>query len=105
MFAAAAFAGVMAYEGGTDMVPGVGRGDIVPAMLTPGEGVVPGGVMDGLRKMAQSGTVNGWTTVHMTHAPTYHVNTIDGDGIRDVLDKHSAEFTKHVNNQLRKMNR
>jgi hypothetical protein len=73
-------------------------------MLEPGEGVVPGGVMDGLRNMARSGSMGGGSTYHDHHSPTYHVQTIDGDGIRGVLDKHSQEFTKHVNNQLRKMN-
>ena len=47
VFGAAAFAGVMAFESG-GIVPGFGIGDTVPAMLTPGEGVVPKGVMDGL---------------------------------------------------------
>jgi hypothetical protein len=55
VLAAGAFAAVMAFEGGTDSVGGVGRGDVIPAMLTPGEGVVPGGVMDGLRTMARDG--------------------------------------------------
>ena len=41
-----AFAAVMAFEEG-GVVPGVGKGDTVPAMLTPGESMVPGGVMEG----------------------------------------------------------
>ena len=102
--AATFFAGVMAFEGGTDGVPGVGRGDVVPAMLTPGEGVVPGGVMDGLRKMAASGTMGGGTTVNLHHRPTYNVQTIDGDGIRATLTKHSDEFARHVQGELRRLN-
>jgi hypothetical protein len=102
---ALAFASVMAFAGGTDSVPGMGKGDHIPAMLEPGEGVVPGGVMDGLRSMARSGNMGGGKTYHLHHNPTYHVSTIDGDGIRGVLDKHSQEFTKHMTNQLRKMNR
>jgi hypothetical protein len=105
VMAAAAFAGVMAFNAGTDGVPGVGNGDVVPAMLTPGEGVVPGGVMDGLRKMAASGTMGGTTELHVHHSPTYHVQTIDGDGIRDTLTKHSDEFSRHVQGEIRKMNR
>jgi hypothetical protein len=46
--AGATFAAMMAFEEG-GIVPGVGRGDIVPAMLTPGEGVVPKGVMEATR--------------------------------------------------------
>jgi hypothetical protein len=105
VFAAAAFAGVMAFQSGTDRVPGLGTGDTVPAMLAPGEGVVPGGVMDNLRKMAASGSMGGGTTVHLHHSPTYHVQTIDGDGIRGVLTEHSDEFARHMQGEIRKMNR
>ena len=38
---ALAFASMMAFQDGTDSVPGMGRGDHIPAMLEPGEGVVP----------------------------------------------------------------
>jgi hypothetical protein len=37
--------------------------------------------------------------------PTYHVNTIDGDGMADVLDKHSDKLQKHFEHAVRKMNR
>jgi hypothetical protein len=43
IFAAAAFAGALAFANG-GVVRGMGKGDTVPAMLTPGEGVIPGGV-------------------------------------------------------------
>jgi len=101
--AAATFAGAMAFEGGTDMVPGVGRGDIVPSMLTPGEGVVPGGVMDGLRDVARSGGFeqrSGDTHIHVR--PTYHVQTIDGDGMREALDKHTAVLQRHFEKTVRR---
>lgn len=103
---AGVFAGAMAFAQGTDAVPGVGRGDIVPTMLTPGEGVVPGGVMDGLRNMARNGGFDGGRsniTVHVR--PTYHVNTIDGDGMQDALERHSDQLQRHFENTLRKMNR
>lgn len=102
---AAAFAAAMAFNEGTDMVPGVGRGDIVPAMLTPGEGVVPGGVMDGLRKMASSGDMGGdkTTHVHVHYQPTIHA--IDGPSVQKMLNKHGATFTKHLHSEMRKMNR
>src|ERR1035437_8076971 len=90
VFAAVAFAGAMAFEGG-GVVPGIGRGDIVPAMLSPGEGIVPGGVMDGLNKMAREGGMGGGTHyhVHGVHfAPTVHA--LDSEGVDRVLDKHSA---------------
>jgi hypothetical protein len=104
VFAAAAFAGVMAFESG-GLVPGVGRGDIVPAMLTPGESVLPKELTASLVSAARSGNSGTGTTVHFHHRPTYHVQTIDGDGIGAVLEKHSDEFMQHVNRQLRRMNR
>lgn len=105
-FAAAAFAGVMAFNSGTDAVPGIGNTDSVAARLTPGEGVVPGGVMDGLRKMARDGGFsNGGTTQHLHYHPTYHVHTIDGDGMQDALEKNSHVVTKHIENTLRRMNK
>ena len=88
--AGATFAAMMAFEEG-GIVPGVGRGDIVPAMLTPGEGVVPG--MGG-----------GGHTYHLHVRPTYHVQTIDGDGMQDALEKHSDQLQRHIQNTLRKMN-
>lgn len=106
--AAVAFGAVMAFDQGTDFVPGdPRRGDVVPAMLKPGEGVVPGGVMDGLRNMAKNGGFdqsNGPHT-HLHQHITYHVNTIDGDGMHDALEKHSDQLVHHFNKAVRKMNR
>lgn len=103
--AAVVFAGAMAFEGGTDRVPGVARGDVVPAMLTPGEGVVPGGVMDNLRTMSRNGGFDNRPTVTLHYRPTFHVQTIDGDGVRGMLEEHSKEFSRHFEGELRKMNR
>jgi hypothetical protein len=36
--------------------------------------------------------------------PTYHVQTIDGDGMQDALEKHSDQLQRHIQNTLRKMN-
>jgi hypothetical protein len=104
--AGGAFAAVMAFNSGTDGVPGVGNKDTVPAMLTPGEGVVPGGVMDGLRKMANNGGFEGsGQTVHVHVRPVYHLQALDGAGIDKTLKKHTGTLTKHFHQQLRKMNR
>ncbi len=104
---AMAFASVMAFNSGTDGVPGVGNGDTVPAMLTPGEGVVPGGVMDGLSKMARSGDLggSGGKHYHAHVSPTYNLQALDASGMDKVLAKHSQTISKHVGNELRKMNR
>lgn len=102
---ALSFAAVMAFANGTDSVPGIGRGDSVPTMLTPGEGVVPGGVMDGLRNMARSGGFDQGQHVTVHVRPTYHVNTIDGDGMGKALAKHSDQLQRHFEGVLRKMNK
>jgi hypothetical protein len=103
VFAAAAFAGVMAFEDG-GVVPGMGRGDTVPAMLTPGEGIIPGGIMDNLDKMSRSGSMGGATHYHAHVTPTYNLQALDVSGMEKILDKHSGTLTKHVENTLRKMN-
>jgi hypothetical protein len=105
VFGAAAFAAVMAFEGG-GIVPGTGSGDVVPAMLTPGEGVVPGGVMEGLSNLVKSGGMGGTTHVthvHIHHSPTIHA--LDSEGMDRVLEKNSATLQKHFEGTLRKMNR
>ena len=92
----------MAFEGG-GVVPGVGRGDVVPAMLEPGEGVLPKQLMDRLSTSGGSGGPVNHYAVHV--APTYHVNTIDGDGMQEALDKHTDVLQSHFENTLRRMNR
>jgi hypothetical protein len=95
----------MAFDNGTDRVPGVGRGDIVPSMLSPGEGVVPGGVMDGLRNVARNGGFDQHPSMTVHVRPTYHVSTIDGDGMRATLEKHTDQLQHHFEGVIRKMNR
>jgi len=107
VLAAGAFATVMAFQQGTDQVPGVGRGDIVPTLLEPGEGVVPGGVMDGLRNVARNGGFdNGGTHIHLhgvSYAPKVHA--LDSDGVDKALNKHADQFQKHFERVLRRTNR
>jgi len=103
--AAAGFAAAMAFEGGTDRVPGIGRSDVVPAMLTPGEGVVPGGVMDGLRNMARNGGFDQGPR-YTIHAPIHmSASVMDADGVDKVFTQHSDRIQKHFENTLRRMNR
>jgi len=99
---AMAFAAAMAFEGG-GIVPGVERGDVVPARLTPGETVIPKAMTEKLQRAADPGSDRG--DVHVHHHATYHVNAIDGASVRGMLDKHGDEFTRHVTSTLRKMNR
>lgn len=102
--AAAGFAAAMAFEDG-GIVPGVGRGDIVPAMLTPGEGVMPKPVMDGLKYQAEHGSPSGPkgdTHVHVNM--TNHMQALDSAGMQRVLDKHGPMLEKHVNTIMRGRN-
>lgn len=102
-FAAIAFSTVSGFAQG-GIVPGVGDTDSVPAMLTPGEGVIPKGVMEALSDRARSAPDGGkHVTVHVR--PTYHVQTIDGDGMKAALDKHTDVLQRHFEGVLRKMNR
>lgn len=104
--AAGTFAAVMALESG-GIVPGVGIGDIVPAMLTPGEAVLPKGLTEQLTNAAKfgSGDSGGGADVHVHYSPTQHFHSIDGDSVRGMLDKHADTFTQHIHNTLRKMNK
>jgi hypothetical protein len=102
--AAMAFASVMAFEGG-GLVPGVGRGDVVPAMLTPGEAVIPKKLTEGLTNAAEHGGLDRGPDVHVHHTPTYHIHAIDADGVNQMLREHGEKFTQHATNTLRKMNR
>jgi hypothetical protein len=53
-----AFASVLVLENG-GVVPGVGHGDIVPAMLEPGDAVKPKRLTEGLTMTARSGNSGG----------------------------------------------
>jgi hypothetical protein len=100
---AMAFASVMAFQDG-GVVPGSGKGDKIPAMLEPGEGVVPGGVMDGLRNMARSGNMGGGSHYHVNAHFAPQVHAIDATGVDKMLDKHAGAFQKHFEKTVRKMN-
>lgn len=102
---AMAFASVMAFEAG-GLVPGVGKGDTVPAMLTPGETVLTKALTDKLSYAAKFGSGgNSGQEVHVHHSPTYHISAIDGASVKGMLDKHSDTFAQHFNGHVRKMNR
>jgi chemotaxis protein histidine kinase CheA len=100
--AAMAFASVMAFEDG-GVVPGVEKGDVVPARLTPGEGVLPKQTMDNLKNASSGSASNQPSQVH-NHTHHYHLNAIDGPSVERMLDKHSDKFEKHVESHFRKRN-
>jgi hypothetical protein len=90
----------MAFQDG-GIVPGVGRGDIVPAMLEPGEGVLPKALMD---RLSTSGPAQSGPTYHLSMSPVYHVSALDSDGMEDVLNRHTDTLQSHFANALRRMN-
>lgn len=100
--AAAAFTAVMAFEKG-GIVPGIGNTDSVPAMLTPGEGVIPKNVMEAARTGSLDGNSGPHYTVHVR--PVYNLQAIDATGVQQMLDKHSGTLQRHVENTIRKLNR
>ena len=89
---AAAFAGVMAFSGGGE-VPGIGNDDSVPAMLTPGETVIDKSLTDSLKNNRGGG--------HHISA-TYHIQAVDQQGVKRMLEKHSSTFHAHMISELRK---
>ncbi|HXS76425.1 MAG TPA: hypothetical protein VN753_09625, partial [Terracidiphilus sp.] len=102
---AAAFAAMMAFNTGTDMVPGDPRaGDVVNAKLTPGEGVVPGGVMDGLRQVARDGGFKSRPTTHVAMHVHMNASALDADGVDEVFTKHADKIQRHVEKTVRRMN-
>lgn len=100
---ALAFASMMAFaEGG--IVPGVELGDVVPAMLTPGETVIPKKMTEQLSRASDSDASSAKPIqVHVHHNPTIHA--LDAEGMGRVLQKNADVLTKHVEHTLRKMNR
>ena len=54
--------------------------------------------------MIRSRAKGGGTHYHVTMWPTYHVNTIDGDGMQDALAKHTDQLERHFKQAVRRMN-
>jgi hypothetical protein len=107
VMAAGTFAAVMGLERG-GIVPGISNFDSVPAMLTPGEAVLPKGFTEVLTNAARFGNTGteggGDTHIHHSHNH-FHISAIDGASIKGMLDKHGDQFVKHAESHLRKMNR
>jgi hypothetical protein len=103
---AAAFASTMAFaEGG--IVPGVENFDSVNAKLTPGEGVIPKDIMEGLTEQAKhGGGMSSQPTVIQNHNHKhYHEwNTLDGASVDHFLDQHSDKLEKHMESVIRRRN-
>jgi hypothetical protein len=101
-FGASMMGSAMAFVDG-GIVPGVGKGDTVPAMLEPGEGVLSNKVMDGLKNQANGGNGSG-QEVHFHTTIHHHVEALDSEGVDRVLTRHSSTFEKHLRSHARRMN-
>jgi hypothetical protein len=63
--------------------------------------------MDGLSNIARNGGFDKsqGSTVHLHVRPTYHVQTIDGDGMQAALEKHSGQLVQQFHKVVRSLNR
>lgn len=102
--AASAFATAIAFETG-GLVPGVGNTDSVPAMLTPGESVLPKQLTERLETAARSDDGGNKPSPHFHAHYSPQIHAIDGASVKGMLDKHAGEFHKAFENHVRKMNR
>jgi hypothetical protein len=73
------------------------------ALLTPGEAVLPKGLVDRLSTDGSGPQASNHYHAHLS--VTNHVQTIDGDGMQDALDKHADKLQATMENTLRRMNR
>jgi hypothetical protein len=100
--AAAAFAAVMAFEQG-GIVPGVERGDVVQARLTPGEAVIPKAMTENLTHAARFGTGDQRPAAP---APNYHyhnhIHAVDGPSVERLLDEHGDKFAQKFHDHVRR---
>jgi hypothetical protein len=101
--AASTFAAVMALNAG-GIVPGVGNMDTVPALLTPGESVLPKKLTENLTNAAQGSNKSG-PDIHVHHHARYEIHAIDGASVHQMLKDHADKFAEHATNHIRKMNR
>lgn len=99
--ASMAAAALAMAEGG--IVPGYGNGDTVPAMLTPGEMVLPKPISQTVQSLTQGGGAKGGDTHHhWTFAP--QVTATDDEGVDRLLKEHGDKFHEHAMALLRKRN-
>jgi hypothetical protein len=92
--AAAAFAGVMAFEHGGE-IPGSGA---VPIIGHGGETVVTKALTDQVKNHT------GGNAGHTVHIHMGDVSALDSDGISEVLTTHADKIQNHVTEALRRLN-
>lgn len=102
-FGASMMGTAMAFDKG-GLVEGLGSVDSVPAMLTPGEAVLPKHLTEMLTQTARNGGNGGGQEVHFHTTIHHHVEALDSESMDRVLTKHSSLLVKHFANHARRMN-
>jgi hypothetical protein len=102
-FGATMMGTAMAFEAG-GIVPGVGKGDIVPARLEPGEGILNNRVMDGLKAVAAGNGSAGGKEVHIHNHFSPQIHAVDSEGVDRMLREHGNTFVRHYVAHARRMN-
>jgi hypothetical protein len=95
VLAGAAFAAVMAFEGGGE-IPGSGA---IPIIGHGGETVVT----RALTEQVKNSTNGGSQRHNITYSPVIHA--MDAHGVERVLEKHAIVFERHITARLRRMNK
>jgi hypothetical protein len=103
VMATEAFAQVMALaEGG--IIPGMGNVDSVPAMLMPGEAVLPKSLTEMLTQTARNGNNGSGQVVHVHNHFSPQIHAVDAEGVDRMLTEHGDTFKRHFTNHARRMN-
>lgn len=93
------FAAALAFaEGG--IVPGSGSGDTVPAMLTPGEAVLPQPMVEKLATASGGGDHH-----HYHYSPNVNIKAWDSSDMRDGMMQLKGEFFKEARKESRRRHR
>jgi hypothetical protein len=90
-FGASMMGSALAFADG-GIVPASNRGvDSVPAMLTPGEAVLPKHLTEMLTQAARNGSQGG-QVVHVHNHFSPQIHAVDAEGVDRMLTKHSDTF-------------
>jgi hypothetical protein len=92
------FGMAMAFAGG-GLVPGSGSGDTVPAMLSPGEAVLPQPMVE---KLSDASSTTGGGHYHLHYSPTNNIKAWDSSDMLNALSTHKNDFIKHVRSEIRR---
>jgi chemotaxis protein histidine kinase CheA len=102
-FGATMMGTAMAFADG-GLVPGLGNADSVPAMLMPGEAVLPKHLTEMLTQTARNGNNGSGQVVHVHNHFSPQIHAVDAEGVDRMLTEHGDTFKRHFTNHARRMN-